>query len=182
VLHDLHLRAHVVVSGDESKQARQLANTPSSRPPKLWPHYALVWDTETTIDLEQRLNFGVWRFCKLQDGKYVSLQEGIFHCDGLPAKDRQTIRTHVRKNVADGLGPKADSQLVMLSRAEFVERVFWESVRNSTHSQCVLAARGATPRLPSETSSGKLLINALTGKVGSGTLDAGGLPPGVNPA
>jgi hypothetical protein len=128
VLHDLHLRAHVVVSGEKKKPARKLTNRPS-RPPELWPRYALVWDTETTIDLEQRLNFGVWRFCKLQDGKYVVLQEGIFHRDGLPAKDLQTIRTYVRKKVADGLASKADSQLVMLSRAEFVERIFWESVR-----------------------------------------------------
>ena len=128
VLHDLHLRAHVVVSGDESKQARKLADAPS-RPPKLWPPYALVWDTETTIDLEQRLNFGVWRFCKLQDGKYVSLQEGIFYRDGLRPKDLQTIRAYIRKNVADDLASKADSQLVVLSRADFVERVVWESVR-----------------------------------------------------
>jgi len=118
----------VVVSGDERKQARKLANTPS-RPPKLWPHYALVWDTETTIDLEQRLNFGVWRFCKLEDKEYVSLQEGIFYRDGLPAKDIQTIRTYTRKNVAGGLASKADSQLLTLSRAEFVQRIFWESVR-----------------------------------------------------
>jgi hypothetical protein len=128
VLHDLHLRAHVVVLGAEKKQARKPTNKPS-RPPELWPRYALVWDTETTIDLEQRLNFGVWRFCKLQDGKYVALQEGIFYRDGPPAKDLQTIRTHVRKKLADGLALKADSQLDILSRAEFVERVFWESVR-----------------------------------------------------
>jgi hypothetical protein len=127
VLHDLHLRAHVVVSGEQKKPARKLTKNPS-RSPELWPPYALVWDTETTIDLEQRLNFGIWRFCKLEDGEYVALQEGIFHRDGLSAKDLDTIRTYVRRKRADGLARQADSQLVMFSRAEFVERVFWESV------------------------------------------------------
>jgi hypothetical protein len=115
--------------GNERKQARKLVATPSRRPPKLWPHYALVWDTETTLDLEQRLNFGVWRFCKLEHKEYVPLQEGIFYRDGLPAKDIQTIRTYIQNNVADSVVPKADSQLVILTRAAFVERIFWESVR-----------------------------------------------------
>jgi hypothetical protein len=128
VLHDLHLRAHVVVSGIEKKRARKPASK-QLRQPKLWPDYALVWDTETTLDLEQKLNFGVWRFCKLEDGDYVSLQEGIFYREGLPASDVQRIVRYARNRLADGLVPGADRELVVLSRAAFVERVFWESVR-----------------------------------------------------
>ena len=129
MLHDLYLRAHVVVLGNERKQARKLVATPSRRPPKLWPRYALVWDTETTLDLEQRLNFGIWRFCKLNDLEYVPVQEGIFYRDGLHAKDIQTLVAYTRNNLADGLVSKSDSQLVILTRAAFVERIFWESVR-----------------------------------------------------
>ena len=96
--------------------------------PKLWPDYALVWDTETTLDLEQKLNFGVWRFCQLQ-----------MACT-LPSKREFSIAMNFRlktfnqsfytkKYLADGLVRGADQDLVVLSRAEFVERVFWESVR-----------------------------------------------------
>jgi hypothetical protein len=127
VLHDLHLRAHVVVS--DGKRARARKSKASSRTPKLWPDNALVWDTESTLDLEQRLNFGIWRFCKLQDGVYVSLQEGIFYRDGLPAKDVHKVVRYAKNRLAERLVPEADRELVVLTRSEFVERIFWESVR-----------------------------------------------------
>lgn len=127
MLHDLHLRAHVVVSGD--KRARTRSSTASSRVAKLWPDHALVWDTESTIDLEQKLNFGVWRFCELQGGVYASLQEGIFYRAELPANDVQKIIGYAKNKLADRLVPEADRELVVLTRSEFVERVFWESVR-----------------------------------------------------
>ena len=64
MIHDLYLRAHIVVSGQANGEAD---NSPKrSRTRKLWPDCALFLDTETTLDLEQRLNFGIWRFCRLQ--------------------------------------------------------------------------------------------------------------------
>ncbi len=116
-----------MVSGGEKARAKN--TNASSRPPKLWPDNALVWDTESTLDLEQRLNFGVWRFCELQDGDYVSIQEGIFYRDGLPAKDILEVVRYAKNKLADRLVQKADRELVVLTRSEFVERVFWESVR-----------------------------------------------------
>jgi hypothetical protein len=116
-----------VVSG--GRKARAKKRKKSQRTPKLWPDYALVWDTESTLDLEQRLNFGIWRFCELQDGDYVSLQEGIFYRDGLPAKDVRKVVRYAKNRLADRLVPEADRELVVLTRSEFVERVFWESVR-----------------------------------------------------
>ncbi|HEV2304199.1 MAG TPA: hypothetical protein VGR93_01650 [Candidatus Acidoferrales bacterium] len=127
MIHDLYLRAHVVVSGDIGEQPERASKR--SRSTKLWPDYALVWDTETTLDLEQALNFGVWRFCQLEGAEYVAVQEGIFYRDGLAAKDIQTILAYRKKHLADDLARGADPQLTVLSRAEFVERVFWESVR-----------------------------------------------------
>jgi hypothetical protein len=127
MIHDLYLRAHILVPGKTSEQAEQ--STKRSRSPKLWPDYALVWDTETTLDLEQTLNFGVWRFCQLQGTEYVAVQEGIFYRDGLDAKDIQTILTYKKKYLADGLLSGADRDLTVLPRAEFIERIFWESVR-----------------------------------------------------
>jgi hypothetical protein len=127
MIHDLYLRAHIVVSDDGNEQEEQSAKR--SRSPKLWPDYALVWDTETTLDLEQTLNFGVWRFCQLQGTEYVAIQEGIFYRDGLAAMDIQAILSYKQKYLADGLLSGADRELIVLPRAEFIERIFWESVR-----------------------------------------------------
>jgi hypothetical protein len=127
MIHDLYLRAHIVASGDKSKKARRLPK--SSRSPKLWPDCALVWDTETALDLEQTLNFGVWRFCQLQGTEYVAVQEGIFYRDGLARKDIQAIHAYQQKHLADRLASGADTELTVLSRAAFVEKIFWESVR-----------------------------------------------------
>jgi hypothetical protein len=127
MIHDLYLRAHVVVSSDTEVQAKQPAKR--SRSPKLWPNYALIFDTETSLDLEQTLNFGVWRFCQLQDAEYIAVREGLFYRDGLDPKDIQTILGYTRRHLADGLANGADRDLTALSRAAFVEKVFWESVR-----------------------------------------------------
>ena len=126
MIHDLYLRAHIVVSGDRERQAERPKPTRSL---KLWPEYALVWDTETLLDLEQTLNFGVWRFCQLQGGEYVAVQEGIFYRDGLDRKNVQTILAYKQKHLANQLVDGGDSELAVLSRAAFVEKVFWESVR-----------------------------------------------------
>ena len=126
MIHDLYLRAHIVLSGDRKRQAERAKPSRSLNP---CPEYALVWDTETMLDLEQTLNFGVWRFCQLQGGEYVPVQEGIFYRDGLAAKDIQTILTYKQKYLADQLVRGADTELAVLSRAAFVEKVFWESVR-----------------------------------------------------
>jgi hypothetical protein len=127
MIHDLYLRAHIVVAGDESQHPKRTPVRP--RQPKLWPDYALVWDTETSRDLEQTLNFGVWRFCQLRGTEYVAVQEGIFYRDELDNKDVQTILAYRQKYLADRLVDGADSELAVLLRAAFVEKVFWESVR-----------------------------------------------------
>ena len=127
MIHDLYLRAHIVVSGEKGEQAERGAKR--SRAPKLWPDYALVWDTETLLDLEQTLNFGVWRFCQLRGTEYVAVQEGIFYRDGLACKDIQTILAYKQKHLADQLLSGADPELIVLARAVFIEKVFWESVR-----------------------------------------------------
>ena len=128
MIHDLYLRAHTVVPGDDTtEQENELAKSPRSV--KLWPDSALVWDTETSLDLQQTLNFGVWRFCELRDNEYVAVQEGLFYRDGLPSKDIETILAYKQKHLANRLAEGAHTELAVLSRAAFVEKVFWESVR-----------------------------------------------------
>src|SRR6266699_1987164 len=124
MIHDLYLRAHIAYDEKgKGEQPRKL-----KRPAKLWPDYALVWDTETSLDLEQTLNFGVWRFCELRGEEYAALKEGIFYRDGLSHSDVRTILAYKRKFYADRLAAGSED-LVVLPRAEFVERIFWESVR-----------------------------------------------------
>src|SRR6516164_447845 len=127
MIHDLYLRAHTVVPGDTSEQAQEPAQR--SRSPKLWPDYALVWDTETSLNLEQTLNFGVWRFCQLEGDEYLAVQEGLFYRDGLAQEDVDTILAYQKTHQVDALVGGANAELAVLSRAAFVEKVFWESVR-----------------------------------------------------
>jgi hypothetical protein len=127
MIHDLHLRAHVIEAG--AKPKRKNRTTTDSRSPKLWSDYALVFDTETTTDLEQKLNFGIWQFCELRGADYVVVQEGIFHHDELSSEDRQTIADYQQKYQANKASNSFPKDLLVLSRSEFVERVFWEAVR-----------------------------------------------------
>ena len=127
MIHDLYLRAHIVVSDKTNEPAEQ--SKKPSRSIKPWPEFALVWDTETTLDLEQTLNFGVWRFCQLQGTEYVTVQEGLFYRDGLDPKDVQKILAYKQRHLADQRLSAAVEELTVLPRAEFIERVFWESVR-----------------------------------------------------
>jgi hypothetical protein len=124
MIHDLYLRAHITCGERDRGEGTQSRKW--KRPANLWPAYALVWDTETALDLEQTLNFGVWRFCELQGSEYVSVQEGILYRDRLAAKDIQTILAYKRKHLADHLAAGADTELLVLSRADFVEKVFWD--------------------------------------------------------
>jgi hypothetical protein len=127
VIHDLYLRAHTTCEKRQDEEEKRPRSRKRSH--HLWPDCALVWDTETKLDLEQTLNFGVWRFCELQGSEYVPVQEGIFYRDGLEQKDAQTILTYKRDHTADGLPDDADAHLIVHSRADFIEKVFWESIR-----------------------------------------------------
>jgi hypothetical protein len=127
VIYDLYLRAHAVLSEPEIKQKHISAKPRQS--PKLWPEFALIFDTETKLDLEHTLNFGVWQFCQLQGSDYVAIQEGIFYRDGLSSEERQTITAYAQKYNADRPRDDNPGDLIVFARAEFVERVFWEAVR-----------------------------------------------------
>src|SRR3954453_15800226 len=55
-----------------------------------WPRspYVLVFDTETTTDAAQALNFGVYHVCRWAEDSTLRLeQEGLFYADALPTRD-----------------------------------------------------------------------------------------------
>jgi hypothetical protein len=119
---DLFLRGHVV---NRPRRARQPQVGPT------WPRHALAFDTETTIDTQQGLIVGVFRLCRLLEGRYQCLQEGLIYPDDAPSVVRRTIDRYARHHQAasevPAFPPRLD--LLVLSRSEFVEQVFWKAVR-----------------------------------------------------
>ena len=123
-VHDIFVRAHTVVSQKE----RALR----SSPPK-WPDDLLVFDTETTVDTAQKLNFGVYRRCKLGPAGYQCLEEGLFYGDGIDNQQLQVLQRYVDdpKNFPENevrMFPPP-MRLNLYSRSDFVERVFWKAIR-----------------------------------------------------
>lgn len=120
---DIFVRAHT----------RLLADHPDGqeRQPKLlpqWAEHALVIDVETTIALGQELNFGFYRWCRLQpDGHYACEEEGIFHRNGLDNRAvkslREFARTH-KAHVAHGYS----SKMPVMSRDQFVDGPLWDII------------------------------------------------------
>jgi hypothetical protein len=94
---DIFLRAHAVVA-DNKKKRRPYAHAGDD--PK-WPEYALVFDTESRITEDQSLTFGVYQLCKLEADDYIVTEEGVFHADDLPAKERKVLATHIHTAVSD---------------------------------------------------------------------------------
>jgi hypothetical protein len=70
---DIYVRAHTVQIGAKECKAKD------HRKPLKWPAYVLVFDCETRLTPGQALTFGFWRFCQLQKGEYVCLEEGIYY-------------------------------------------------------------------------------------------------------
>jgi hypothetical protein len=98
---------------------------------KKWPERALVFDTETRIDPAQKLTFGCFRRYELKEGRYVCVQEGLFHADDLRRADRIVIERYVRNpvNVPGTEGFPPQLKLRLMSRNEFVRKVFWGAVQ-----------------------------------------------------
>jgi len=107
--------------------------------------WALVFDTETTIDAAQQLNFGVWRLVYRHPGGRVDIaEEGLFHADNLPTRDPAgyaVLIEHVRTRRADvtpgEVGPvgragarlTSSETLTLLSRHDWVEQILWQALQ-----------------------------------------------------
>lgn len=124
-IHDIFTRAHTVIP-EKKRLERQ--------PPAKWSDDMLVIDTETTVDTVQKLNFGVYRRCKLGKSGYKTFEEGLFYTDDLDASQLNVLKRFVEdpRN-----SPQIDlkrfpppTRLTLYSRSAFVERVFWRAIRN----------------------------------------------------
>lgn len=99
------------------------------------PRYALVLDTETTIDASQRLNFGSYRYCRISwDGHVPHLtcvEEGLFFAVDLERRDPngyQELVEYVRRNRAN-VAPGYPAKLWLRSEQEFRDVLWQEAIR-----------------------------------------------------
>src|SRR6267378_1964086 len=124
-VHDIFVRAHTVVS-EKRRPERHL--------PTRWPDDVLVIDTETTVDTAQRLNFGVYRLCKLGTWGYQTVEEGLFYADDLDKAQLNVLEHFIEdpKNLPciDIKRFPPPMRLNLFSRSAFVERVLWKAIRN----------------------------------------------------
>jgi len=120
---DVFFRSHVV----ELEPKGPLVSTYSE---PIWPDYALVFDTETTLDpREQSLLFGLYRVCSARGGgEYVCVEEGIFHDDNIEQKSLDVITDYARSRDSEVVSDDYDDDIHVYTRTEFVESVFFHAV------------------------------------------------------
>jgi hypothetical protein len=113
-----HLTQTPDTRGKQSKRKRRGRSSE-----RLGAGLVLVFDCETTTDPSQQLLFGSWRVYF----KGRCIDEGLFYADDLPARDRATLEEYVRTHPAatDRTTGMVSERIRLLSRREFLERVFW---------------------------------------------------------
>ena len=90
-----------------------------------------MFDTETTLDpKEQALTFGWYRVGRLQRESHICVEEGIVHADDLDAAQVNVIRQYAHSRKSEVVGYQYDERIHVYDRSEFVEKVFFETVRN----------------------------------------------------
>jgi hypothetical protein len=122
---DVFFRSHVV----ELEPKPPMVSTYDEA---IWPEYALVFDTETTLDpREQSLLFGMYRVCRSWGGsEYVCVEEGIFHDDNLRPEYLDVITDYVSPpRDSEVMSDDYDDNIHAYTRSQFVESVFFEAVR-----------------------------------------------------
>lgn len=121
--HDIFVRAHAPLP---SKKAWQ------RRVPAKWPKFALIFDSETTLDPTQRLTFGCYCRCELNGGEYRCIEEGLFHADVLTPSDHRTLEKYVGniENVPNARRSPPQLKLKLMTRTAFVNQVFFRAVRD----------------------------------------------------
>jgi hypothetical protein len=88
-----------------------------------------VFDCETRTDATQRLTFGSYRF--IVSGCCV--EEGLFYADDLSDAEMEALRLYT-ETYAPGTGSDGCPKLRLLSRAEFVDRLY----RTAYKGRCLL--------------------------------------------
>jgi len=83
--HDIFVRAHTSVRAENRRRKPWV---------RKWPRHCLIFDTETTVDTIQDLNFGVYRRCELVRETYRCVAEGIFYRDDIAKSDLELLQRY----------------------------------------------------------------------------------------
>jgi hypothetical protein len=120
--YDIFVRAHTRISTRDALDGRWSQK---------WPTHCLIFDTETTLGPAQKLNFGVFRRCKLVGSKYVTVAEGIFYSDDISETGLKLLQKYKMDSptLAAVEHFPAQTTLSLMSRSAFVSKVFWKSIR-----------------------------------------------------
>jgi hypothetical protein len=86
--------------------------------PDKWSGRTLVIDCETTVDQWQSLTFGCLCYCQLGKDGYQAVQKGFFYADELDPAQVAILRKYGKAH-----------RIEVLSRSEFIKRIFWQAVR-----------------------------------------------------
>jgi hypothetical protein len=128
--HDVYVRAHTI-----QPEARKNRNARENVEPK-WPDSALIFDCESRITADQTLTLGFWRFCELQDNRYVCTEEGIFHDDrGLSAREFALLRKYARATRPETAEDGCD-RLRIYSHSKFIEEVLGIAIQANALIVC----------------------------------------------
>jgi hypothetical protein len=123
---DIFLRSHVVELN--SRESRI-----STYDEPTWPEYAVVFDTETTLDpQEQALLFGFYRVCRLRGDTYECVEEGILHADNLLQDQLDLINRYQKTARSEVVGKDFDERLHVYCRSDFVERIFFNAIKTKS--------------------------------------------------
>jgi hypothetical protein len=111
----IELRAH---TERVTKQQRSSDDDLFRIIPDKWPRRALVIDCETDMFQRQALTFAYYCYCRLETNAYKEVQEGFFYADELDPEQVAILKKFGKRNGIE-----------VLSRSEFIERIFWQAVR-----------------------------------------------------
>ena len=124
---DIYVRAYAKRIVNATPNKKKGNETTEHEEPR-WLDYALIFDCETRITADQTLTFGFWRFCELRSGKYVPLEEGILHDDGLSRKELNVLRKYARPTEPETADDGCECSR-LYSRSKFIDEVFGMAIQ-----------------------------------------------------
>ena len=129
--HDIFVRAYAVATDEDDRQRKSYSlDLPE------WPHYVLVFDTETRITADQSLTFGIFRLCELKNDIYTLIGEGLFYADDLPVTERKILENYRRTAISDATA--FPPEFPLYSRSDFMKKVFWPAIKRNGALICGL--------------------------------------------
>jgi hypothetical protein len=109
------------------RRTKQIRKTRKTRKAQI----TLIFDTETTIDVSQQLNFGICRlFIDRPDGRpgTTCVAEVLFYADNLSTRypeGFEVINRYVEEHLAR-VSPGRSTQILLMSRTEFVQQYVYK--------------------------------------------------------